>query len=326
MKFSRKKFLKTAALGGLVPFSSTKLFARQRSANSDRSRKAPLVISTWNFGVEANRAALEELQNGRSSMDAVESGVRIPEADPSNRTVGYGGRPDRDGHVTLDACVMDGDGKCGSVAFLQHIKHPVSVARKVMEETPHVMLVGRGALQFALEQGFKKEELLIDEVRKEWEEWKKDAEYRPIPNIEMHDTIGMLAIDHSGNLSGGCSTSGMAWKMHGRVGDSPLIGSALFVDNEVGAATATGHGEEIIRIAGSHLVVERMRQGDSPVEACREAVRRIVRRHDDPSEIQAGFIALNKHGEAGGYAVRDGFSYAVTGSDGYELIDSDHEI
>lgn len=200
-------------------------------------------------------------------MDAVEKGVRLVENDPNERSVGYGGRPDRDGRVTLDACIMDENYNIGSVACLENIKNPISVARAVMEKTPHVMLVGDGALQFAVSQGFKKENILTAESEKEWKEWLKDSKYQPIVNIENHDTIGMIALDAQGNLSGACTTSGMAFKMHGRVGDSPIIGAGLFVDNEVGAATATGHGEEVIRTVGTHLVVELMRQGRNPQQS-----------------------------------------------------------
>ena len=313
---SRKHFLKTAALGGLLPFRHADLSGRPRPDIK------PLVVSTWDFGMEANRAAWAILSDNGSAIDAVEAGVKIPEADPLNHTVGYGGFPDREGRVTLDSCVMDHRNRCGSVAFLEQIKHPVSVARRVMEETPHIMLVGEGALLFALDQGFKKENLLTDEASEAWEKWKVEAEYRPVPNIENHDTIGMLAIDAAGNLSGACSTSGLAFKMRGRVGDSPLIGSGLYVNNEVGAATATGQGEEIIRISGSHLVVELIRQGRSPEQACREAVQRIIRNNDDVSELQCGFLAINKAGEYGAFAIREGFSYAVTSQDKNRLIDS----
>jgi N4-(beta-N-acetylglucosaminyl)-L-asparaginase len=197
-----------------------------------------------------------------------------------------------------------------------------------MEKTPHVMLVGDGALQFALEQGFQKENLLVEESEKEWKEWLKTSQYKPIANIENHDTIGMIALDVHGNLSGACTTSGMAFKMHGRVGDSPIIGAGLYVDNEIGAATATGHGEEVIRIAGSHLVVELMRQGKSPQKACEEAVNRIVKltklRNKNLKDIQVGFIALNKKGEHGAYCVQGGFNFAVNDLSGNQLIDSDY--
>jgi N4-(beta-N-acetylglucosaminyl)-L-asparaginase len=252
--------------------------------------------------------------------------VKVCEADPNERSVGYGGRPDRDGRVTLDACIMDEMSNIGSVACLEFIKHPISVARAVMEKTPHVMLVGDGALQFALTQGFKKENLLVPDSEREWKEWLKNSEYKPIANIENHDTIGMIALDAQGNLSGACTTSGMAFKMHGRVGDSPIIGAGLYVDNEIGAATATGHGEEVIRIAGCHLVVELMRQGKSPQQACEEAVSRVVKlmklRKKELKDIQVGFIALNKNGEVGSYCVQSGFNYAVCDSSGNRLIDA----
>jgi N4-(beta-N-acetylglucosaminyl)-L-asparaginase len=222
---------------------------------------------------------------------------------------------------------MDHDQNIGSVACLQHIMHPISVARAVMEKTPHVMLVGEGALQFALKQGFKKENLLTPASEKEWKEWLKTSNYKPIVNIENHDTIGMIALDMHGNLSGACTTSGMAFKMHGRVGDSPIIGAGLFVDNEIGAATATGHGEEIIRVAGCHLVVELMRQGRTPEEACREAVERVFKKQQKrASEIQVGFIALNRAGQYGSYCLQKGFSYAVHNNSENRLIEADSRI
>jgi N4-(beta-N-acetylglucosaminyl)-L-asparaginase len=288
------------------------------------------VLSTWNFGLQANAAAWEILSKNGRALDAVEAGVKIPEGDPNERSVGYGGRPDRDGKVTLDACIMDEFSNIGSVACLEHIKHPIAVARAVMEKTPHVMLVGKGALQFALSQGFKKENLLVEESEKEWKEWLKTSQYKPIANIENHDTIGMIALDANGNLSGACTTSGMAFKMHGRVGDSPIIGAGLYVDNEIGAATATGHGEEVIRISGCHLVVELMRQGLSPQSACEEAVMRIVKltqkRGKELKDIQVGFIALNKKGEFGSYCVQGGFNYAVQDATGNRLLDASYYL
>jgi N4-(beta-N-acetylglucosaminyl)-L-asparaginase len=287
----------------------------------------PIVLSTWNFGLKANEVAWDVLSKNGKAIDAVENGVKLVEADPNERSVGYGGRPDRDGFVTLDACIMDHNQNIGSVACLQHIMHPISVARAVMEKTPHVMLVGEGALQFALKQGFKKENLLTPASEKEWKEWLKTSNYKPIVNIENHDTIGMIALDMHGNLSGACTTSGMAFKMHGRVGDSPIIGAGLFVDNEIGAATATGHGEEIIRIAGCHLVVELMRQGRTPEEACREAVERVFKKQQKrASEIQVGFIALNRAGQYGSYCLQKGFSYAVHNNSGNRLIEADSRI
>ncbi|MFN5170644.1 MAG: isoaspartyl peptidase/L-asparaginase family protein [Cyclobacteriaceae bacterium] len=272
----------------------------------------PVVISTWNFGKAANVEAWKILSAGGRSLDAVEAGARVPEGDPKETSVGLGGLPDRDGRVTLDACIMDEFANCGAVACLEYIVHPVSVARKVMEKTPHVLLSGEGALQFALANGFKKEKLLTKESERAWREWLKKSEYKPVANIENHDTIGIVALDQQLNLSGACTTSGMAFKMRGRVGDSPIIGAGLFVDNEFGAATSTGVGEEVIRIVGSHLVVELMRQGRSPQQACEEAVKRIVKNQPAKSkDMQVGFLALNKQGETGAYALQKGFTYAV---------------
>ena len=317
---NRRQFLKTGTMAAAVLSAfPKKIYAEEVST--------PIVLSTWNFGLKANEVAWDVLSKNGKSIDAVENGVKLVEADPSERSVGYGGRPDRDGFVTLDACIMDHDQNIGSVACLQHIMHPISVARAVMEKTPHVMLVGEGALQFALKQGFKKENLLTAESEKEWKEWFKTSNYKPIVNIENHDTIGMIALDMHGNLSGACTTSVMAFKMHGRVGDSPIIGAGLFVDNEIGAATATGHGEEIIRIAGCHLVVELMRQGRTPEEACREAVERVFKKQQKrASEIQVGFIALNKAGQYGSYCLQKGFSYAVHNNSGNRLIEADSRI
>lgn len=317
---SRRDFLKISGIGSLLFINLPKSFAFRRP-NVDHGA---IVLSTWSHGVPANTAAWEILSKGGRALDAVEAGVKIPEADPAVSSVGYGGLPDRDGRVTLDACIMDEKAGCGSVAFLEHIVHPISVARLVMEKTPHVMLVGEGALKFALDQGFKKENLLTPESEAAWKEWLKKSEYKPVVNWENHDTIGMIALDQQGNLSGACTTSGMAYKLHGRVGDSPIIGAGLYVDNEVGAATSTGVGEEVIRICGSHLVVELMRQGKSPEDACRIAVERIVKNQPQKSkEIQVGFLALNKHGEYGSYCLQKGFNYAVRSqSVNNELIDA----
>ena len=309
---TRRNFLKLSALTASL-FTANKSKAIEMMSPKKVIR--PIVISTWRFGIEANAAAWEILSNKGRALDAVEAGVKIPEGDPKERSVGLGGRPDRDGRVTLDACVMDENMNIGSVACLEHIVHPVSVARAVMEKTPHVMLVGDGALQFAIAQGFKKEKLLTPESEAEWRDWLKKSEYKPLINIENHDTIGMVALDMNGNLSGACTTSGLAFKMHGRVGDSPIIGAGLYVDGDVGAATATGHGEEVIRIAGCHAVVELMRQGYAPQEACKKAVERIIgsakKRKQSLDEIQIGFIAINKNGEHGAFCLQKGFNYAV---------------
>ena len=327
MSSTRRKFLKSAALGSAITFSSTN-FLSAAAGGKSMKKNDPVVVSTWDFGQTANVGAWEVLSKGGRAVDAVEAGVRIPEADPSNQTIGYGGLPDRDGHVTLDACIMDEHYNCGAVMCLEHIMHPISVARLVMEKTPHIFLTGEGALQFALANGFKKQNLLTPESEKAWKEWMKSSRYDPEMNIENklygkdkdpmpggpdnHDTIGMMAMDANGNLGGACTTSGLAYKMHGRVGDSPIIGAGLYVDNEIGAATSSGVGEEVIRIVGSHLVVELMRHGMKPELACKEAVRRIVLRSPEKSKsIQVGFVALNKKGEYGGYSLQPGFSFSV---------------
>jgi N4-(beta-N-acetylglucosaminyl)-L-asparaginase len=303
----------------------------------------PLVISTWAEGIDANKAAWAILSKQGRALDAVEAGVRVTEAS-QNCCVGLGANPDRDGIVTLDACIMDEKGNCGSVGAIERIKHPISVARKVMERTPHVMLVGQGAQDFAVAEGFPLEpQQLSPEAEKAYKEWLKKSEYKPKVNIENtghgpfaptqmesgelnHDTIGMIALDAAGNLSGSCTTSGMAFKMRGRLGDSPIIGAGLFVDNEVGAATATGLGEEVIKICGTHLVVELMRQGYSPEAACKKAVERIVKK--DPviaKDNQVGFIAINKKGEYGGYCLQKGFNFAVCYADDHNfLVDAQH--
>lgn len=285
--------------------------------------KGAMVISTWEHGQQANEAAWKLLSKGGDALTAAEQGVRVVESDPNVRTVGIGGFPDREGKVTLDACIMDGrSGLCGSVAFLQEIENPISVARMVMEKTPHVMLVGAGAKQFALENGFEAKNLLTEASKKDYEEWLKTSEYKPVINIENHDTIGLLTRDINGDLAGACTTSGAAYKMHGRVGDSPLIAAGLFVDNEIGAATATGLGEVVIRSAGCAMVVEAMRYGMSPQEACEAIVDRISKKEKSVKGLQVGFIAINKAGAIGAYSLHGGFNYAVK-SDGQEaLIDS----
>jgi len=305
---SRRDFLKKSTLAvSILPFlKPSKTF----SGDFTKTVK-PIVISTWHFGVPANDEAWKVLSEGGRALDAVEAGVQIPEGDPKVNSVGYGGLPDREGRVTLDSCIMDENANCGSVAFLEEIMHPVCVARKVMESTNHIMLVGSGAQKFALEHGFRKENLLTPESKKEWLKWLRNSNYKPEPNI-YHDTIGMLALDINGNLSGACTTSGLRYKMHGRVGDSPIIGAGLFVDNEVGAATATGTGEEVIRVSGSHTVVEYMRQGYSPMDACRETIKRVKSKmKSKESDTQVAFLALNKEGTYGAYALINGFEYAV---------------
>lgn len=330
MNSSRRSFLRWSAFA--LPFTKVnELLAAPAKVNK------PIVVSTWDSGQISNGAAWPILQKGGRALDAVEQAAIAIENDV-NCCVGLGGNPDRDGYVTLDACIMDEKANCGSVAFLERIKHPISLARLVMEKTPHVMLVGVGAQQFALANGFSLESgKLSPDAEKSYKNWLKKAEYKPVINIENqkpaqkghgpfapnrfengafnHDTMGTIALDANGDVSGMCTTSGMGFKMRGRVGDSPIIGAGLFVDNEVGAATSSGQGEEVIRVCGTHLVVEFMRSGSTPYEACKKAVERIVKRDPERAKsFQVGFIAINKQGVVGAYAVQKGFNYTVSES------------
>ena len=332
----RKNFIKKSIVLGLLPIVKP---SGLHFPNPDNGVKGPLAISTWSHGMAANDKAMELLKDGESALDAAEAGVRVTESDPTVTSVGYGGLPDKDGNVTLDACIMNHDGNCGSVSFLQQIKNPISVARKVMEETDHVMLSGAGALKFALEKGFQSENLLTPEALERWIKWKKSSMPKPpakssndpnptpppplpLNSSENHDTIGLIALDKEGKLAGACTTSGLAWKLHGRVGDSPIIGAGLFVDGEVGAATATGKGESVIKIAGTHLIVELMRQGKTPQQACEEAINRIAAKQKDYKDFQVGFIACNIQGEVGAFALHKGFQYALHRAGKSELKDA----
>lgn len=333
---SRRDFLKftavlplSAALPVSLPFavSATQSAAATPASASQAAPQtagAAVVVSTWEHGMPANAAAWQVLSSGGTALDAVEQGVRVPEADPNVRTVGLGGYPDASGEVTLDACIMDHQMNCGAVAYLKRIKHPISVARKVMEQTSHVMLVGEGAQQFAKAQGFIEENLLTEQSKADWQQWLKSGAAKPQINVENHDTIGMLALDSHGNLAGACTTSGAAYKLPGRVGDSPIIGAGLYVDNEVGAATATGQGELMMKTVGCHLVVELMRQGLTPKEACRKAVERIAARLPDFAKFQVGFLALSKTGDSGAFCIQPGFNYAVQLQGSAALLDADN--
>ena len=330
---NRKHFLKISSLG-LSALTINKVNAFSVAPNM------PIVISTWDSGMAVNEAAWTVLEKGGRALDAIEVGA-ISIENKIDCCVGLGGCPDRDGIVTLDACVMDEHSNCGAVAGLEDIKHPISVARKVMENTPHVLLVGNGAQQFALENGFRKEpKVLSKDAQNAYKEWLKKSDYKPEINIENkktfggpfapaffddgtpnHDTMGLLAIDKKGNMSGGVTTSGMAFKVHGRAGDSPIIGAGLFVDNEIGCATSSGVGEEVIRICGTHLVVEFMRQGYSPENACRKAVERIVNRDKAKAKtLQVGFLAMNKKGEHGAYAIQKGFVYSLKTASANKIV------
>lgn len=322
---SRRDLLKLSALGAGALIGTRACSAQERkpSAAVDKAQGKPVVISTWKHGLAANAAAWKVLEAGGYALDAVEQGVRVAEADPDNQSVGLGGLPDRTGRVTLDACIMNEASDCGSVAALQEILHPITVARMVMEKTPHVMLVGQGAQDFALSQGLERQNLLLEPAKQKWLEWMESQNYEAPPiNTENHDTIGMLALDDQGRLCGACTTSGAAYKLHGRVGDSPIIGAGLFLDQDVGGACATGMGEAVIRVAGSASVVELMRGGMSPAQACRTIVERVLAKHKDVDNLQVGFLALNMKGEVGGYSVYNGFNYAVKTAEDDRLIDA----
>ena len=312
----RRNFLQKAALGSvgitalgssLAATAATPKGAKDTQDVPVSNSLLPVVIATWSVK-QATKKAWQSMEQGSSALDAVIAGCGVEEANALGQSVGIGGLPDRDGQVTLDACVMNEKGDYGAVLCMQNIKHPIAVAKKVMEDTPHVILAGVGAEEFAVSQGFKRENLLTEQSKKDWEIWKKTSRYKPIINIENHDTIGMLAVDKNGTISGGCTTSGLAYKMAGRVGDSAIIGSGLFVDNEIGAATATGLGEEVLKTVGSYLVVELMRQGKSPQEACELAIERIIEKTPNFEDFQVGYIAVNKKGETGAYSIHEGFT------------------
>ncbi|MBM4175573.1 MAG: N(4)-(beta-N-acetylglucosaminyl)-L-asparaginase [Ignavibacteria bacterium] len=314
-KVNRRKFITNAAVAGAgIALIGNETFASSKHSFSGKVEK-PVVITTWDRGHEPNIKAWEILAKGGNSLDAVEAGVRVAEDDPNNMSVGYGGLPDETGVVTLDASIMDWRGRAGAVGYIQNIRNPISVARKVMEKTRHIMLAGEGAKRFALANGFKTENLLTEASLKRWNQLKEkgaETDFRRLE--ENHDTITMLAIDNNGNLSGACTTSGLAWKIHGRVGDSPIIGAGLYLDNDVGAAGGTGIGEAIWRSLASFLIVEKMRDGMSPQEACVFAVKRVIKVSKQYlTDIgQAAFIAMNSKGETGAYSVRTGFDYMLT--------------
>lgn len=319
----------------LITISITSFFSCQVDKTKEL-KSSPIMVSTWNDGLKTNEVGYAILDTvGGRSIDAIEAGGIWIE-NQINCCVGLGGNPDRDGIVTLDACIMDHKGNCGAVAALEQIKHPISVARKVMELTPHVLFAGEGAQQFALEQGFNLEnQELSPSAKSTYEKWLLQEEYSPVINVENkvpkklpngdfnHDTMAMLAMDDQGNIAGGVTTSGMGFKMRGRVGDSPIIGAGLYVDGKVGAATSSGVGEEVIRNVGSFLVVELMRNGMSPEKACKEAIYRIVNRKNDKAKnIQVGFVALSVDGSYGAYSIQPGFQYAVKSEYEEKLIDS----
>lgn len=340
MKQDRRHFVKLGLVGTAALVAGCTRYQEEEEQTAGTALPdGPMVLSTWKHGLAANTKAMEIFDGGGSVLDAVEQGVAIVESDFTNRSVGLGGMPDRDGKVTLDACIMDHDGRAGAVAFIQQFEHPISIARAIMERTPHVMLVGAGAEQWASANGFERRVVDIPEVRQAWREWLLTSEYKPMVNSEnssttspvlrggsdQHDTIGMVALDGSGRMAGSCTTSGMAWKIHGRIGDSPVIGAGLFVDGDVGAACATGVGELILRTAGSHAIVEWMRQGMGPEEACRNAVLRILAKNPGLEETQVGFLALRKDGVAGGWGLYEGFDFALSARGTTKMVQAGFE-
>lgn len=327
---NRRKFIKNASLtsAGLAIGSSAlscndkpETKAIETSAIIHKT-KFPIAVCTWGF-VDANANAGKALSSGVKALDAAIIGVAVEEENIKNTTVGKGAAPDRDGNVTLDACVMDSNGDCGAVVCVENIVNVAALAKKVMTDTPHVILASKGAEEFAYSQGFKKENLLTETSKQAFEDWKKTSNYKPVINIENHDTIGMLCIDKDGDIAGVCTTSGLAYKMKGRVGDSPIIGSGLFIDNDIGGAVATGMGEEVLKTVGSFLIVELMRQGKSPQEACEEAINRITSKNQRYKDFQIAYIAMNKAGETGAYCIHKGFSMMKYQNGNNERIEVD---
>ena len=309
----RRKFLKNTSKVGLFGLISPDFFESNKSSKKLKkynSSVGPISICTWDFS-HANTIAGYEIENGGSALDAAVKGASVEESNPDNTTVGYGGAPDREGNVSLDACVMNHLGDCGSVVAVQNIRSVAALAKDVMEKTPHVMLAAQGAEQFAIGQGYSAEELLTPSSKIEWNKWLDESKYKPIVNVENHDTIGILCMDNKNDLSGACSTSGLAYKMKGRVGDSPIIGSGLFIDNSIGGAVATGMGEEVVKTVGSFLIVELMRQNYSPQKACEIAIKRIVEKEEKKPNFQVAYVAINKIGEIGSYSIHGGFSYCL---------------
>lgn len=311
----RRDFLRTTLIGSSLSGSAFTLGVASGAAKATPGEK-PLIVSTWGFGKPANAAALKVLSAGGSILDAVEQGIWVVESDASNPSVGLSGLPNAAGVVQLDAAIMSGPGhRAGSVAAIEGIRHPISAARRIMEKTPHVLLVGEGARMFALEQGLESVPVNSAALNEAWRQKRaaeKAKQTAPADARKNHDTIALLVLGADGNIAGGCSTSGLAGKLPGRVGDSPIIGSGLYVDNEVGAAGATGLGENIMRYCGSFLVVEYMRQGMTPEQACLETIRRILRQEGTNVDLKINFVALDKQGRFGAASSSGGFPFAVT--------------
>jgi N4-(beta-N-acetylglucosaminyl)-L-asparaginase len=305
---SRRRFLGRSTVTVLSGVAISRSQGAPMPDRSELSAQAPLVISTWDFGKAANEKAIQTLSAGGSGLDAVEQGIRVTEADPTNNSVGLSGAPNAAGYTQLDACIMSGPGhRAGSVAALEGFRHPISIARRVMETTKHVMLVGEGAGKFAGQHGFERGPKVSLRQKAAWKKWRATQ----TAEAKNHDTIALVVLAPDGHLYGGCSTSGWAYKLEGRVGDSPILGGGLYVDDEVGAAGATGLGENVMRYCGSYQVVEFMRQGMHPQDACEEILRRIARTDPKGFDLAINFIALDKRGRFGAAGTGTGFQYAV---------------
>ena len=310
MNISRREFVGHTTAGLLAAGVLSE--GREAQAGPGRN-EVPLIVSTWPFGKASNDAALKILTAGGAPLDAVEQGIWVTESDAKNRSVGLSGAPNAAGVVQLDSCIMSGPGhKAGSVAGIEGIKHPISAARRVMEKTTHVLLVGEGARMFALEQGLESVEIDSQKRNEAWMKERAAKHAAKPPGPGNHDTIALLILAADGNVYGGCSTSGLAGKLPGRVGDSPIIGSGLYVDNDVGAAGSTGVGENVMRYCATFLIVELMRQGMSPEQACTEVIRRIARIDPKGFKTDINFIALDKQGRFGAAGTSKGFKYSVT--------------
>jgi N4-(beta-N-acetylglucosaminyl)-L-asparaginase len=314
----RRSFLKSVA--------GTAALATVEGKAALASDSGPVFLSTWAHGKPANERAAEVFKGGGSLLDAVEKGINVPESDPTVMSVGYGGLPNAEGVVELDAAIMDGTRhRAGAVCSLHMIKNPVSVARLVMEKTRHTTLAGEGAFEFALKMGFEPQTLLTPESLKKWQEWKANPQRKTFwLTPENHDTIGMVATDGKGHVVSGCSTSGLAWKIPGRVGDSPLVGCGVYADDNVGAASATGDGDLMTNYCTSVSIVHSMARGAMPQEACMELLRHMVKTDPKNKGGEVAVIAINTRGEIGAACMNEGFhlKYALWRNGESQLLES----
>lgn len=314
MNTNRAHALIAALLLSSISLSSCTTTAGDVVKQADR----PLLIATWPFGKAANDEAMQTMLAGGSALDGVEQGIRLIESLGSDGSVGLAGRPNAAGYAQLDACIMNGpDRNAGSVGAIEGIVHPITAARRVMENSRHVMLVGEGARWFALEQGLESVDVAEQAaLKKAWVERAKD----PVAGERGHDTIAVLALDMNGDIAGGCSTSGAGGKLPGRVGDSPILGAGLYIDNDVGAAGATGLGENVMRYCATAMIVELMRQGMHPKDACEEMIHRIAGKDPLGYELSISFIALDKQGRYGAASSNGHFPHAVASRTSSEVI------